>query len=153
MRAELDSSGPSETLRLGRRIGARLSAGDVVALSGALGVGKTCIIQGMAQGMGIGRGEYVRSPSFIVLNIYRGNPPLYHFDLYRVESMEELEAIGYRDYLYGDGVSVIEWADRLPEVIPEQALEIEMTYTGFETRRIRFSATIPRQVEIVSSLL
>ena len=114
-----------ETFRFGKELGERASAGEVYCLNGDLGVGKTVLTQGFAAGLGI-RGA-VSSPTFTILQEYtEGRLPLYHFDVYRLEEEEELDEIGFDDYLYGDGVCLIEWAERFPERLPEAAFEIRI---------------------------
>ncbi|MBI5411766.1 tRNA (adenosine(37)-N6)-threonylcarbamoyltransferase complex ATPase subunit type 1 TsaE [Candidatus Peregrinibacteria bacterium] len=102
-----------ETLQLGERLGKLLKPGDVVLLFGELGAGKTKLTQGIAQGLGLQRGEYVRSPSFTLVNEYRGHCPIYHIDLYRIESYAEIENLGLEETFFGDGVTLVEWAEKL----------------------------------------
>lgn len=97
------SRSPEETREIGVRIGRLCKAGDVIALDGGLGAGKTCLIQGLAEGLGVSKESYVRSPTFTILNVHNGRVPLYHFDLYRLSDLDELEEIGYREYIYGEG--------------------------------------------------
>ncbi len=121
----------TQTQRVGSRLGAMLQHGDVILLEGPLGSGKTVVAQGIAQGLGIT--DYVTSPSFTLLNEYRprdcgGRLPLYHIDLYRLaEAAKEAEAMGIEEYLCGDGVSVIEWAERAPDILPPEHLLIRMS--------------------------
>src|SRR3989304_2198922 len=107
---EIISYSPGQTRRIGARLGKLAASGDVVLLVGALGTGKTCFTQGVAQGLGIN--EYTSSPSFVLVREYRGRLPLYHIDLYRLERIEEIDQLGLDDYLYGNGVCVGEWAER-----------------------------------------
>ena len=110
---------PDETISLGRELGNRLSAGDVIALTGELGTGKTTFTKGIAVGMGVKKIK-VRSPSFILINqILGGRLPLYHFDLYRLNTLREIQGLGYEEYFYGVGVSVIEWAEKIKGILPE----------------------------------
>ena len=114
---------PEETLKIAERFGREAGRGAVFALVGDLGVGKTVFSKGFAKGLGIA--ETVVSPTFTILREYRsGRLPLYHFDAYRIEEPEEMNEIGYREYFYGDGVSLVEWADQIPELIPESAVRI-----------------------------
>ena len=99
LRLTLATHGPEETLELGRRLGCLLVAGDLVALVGDLGAGKTCLVQGIAQGLDVPESSYVRSPSFVILNVHAGRCDLNHLDLYRIHSPAELEDLGYRDGL------------------------------------------------------
>ena len=112
-----------ETFKLGEMTGGKLKPGTVVCLDGDLGVGKTVFVKGVAKGLGIK--EPVVSPTFTILQEYRdGRIPLYHFDVYRIEDPEEMYEIGFDDYLYGDGVCLIEWAKRVKELLPEDVLRI-----------------------------
>ena len=114
-----------ETFNLGKKLGSRACAGQVYTLIGDLGTGKTVFTQGFARGLEVK--EYVNSPTFTILQVYEdGRLPLYHFDVYRIEEPEEMEEIGYEDYFYGDGVTLIEWADIIGELIPDDAIRIEI---------------------------
>jgi len=127
-----------ETWELGRKLAADAEKGTVFALSGGLGAGKTAFSQGFAAGLGIE--EPVSSPTFTLVNEYhQGRLPLYHFDVYRLEEADELEAIGFDEYVYGQGVTLIEWADRFPELLPPGTvwIRIEKDYQqGEDYRRI-----------------
>ena len=126
---------PEETENLGRKFAERLSSGSVVVLTGELGGGKTTFVKGLAKGLGV-KG-YVKSPSFTILHIYEGGRlPLYHIDLYRIADARELHNLGLEEYIYGSGVSVIEWGERMGELLPEAAFRIEFFYEGEEKRRI-----------------
>ena len=112
-----------ETFSFAKTLGKQAGEGEVYALIGDLGVGKTVFTQGFAEGLGIR--EYVNSPTFTILNIYEdGRLPLYHFDVYRIEDADEMEEIGFEDCLYGGGVCLIEWADRIEELLPEGTIRI-----------------------------
>lgn len=125
----------AETRALGEKLASRLKAGDVVVLEGELGAGKSELARGIARGLGVT--ETVTSPSFTILNVYEsGRCPLYHFDWYRLESEEELYELGMDEYLGGDGIAVVEWAERCPEAVPENVLRIRLEVTGGENRRI-----------------
>jgi tRNA threonylcarbamoyladenosine biosynthesis protein TsaE len=104
---------PEETLDLGQKIGRKLIPGDLLLLSGDLGTGKTTLVQGISLGLGVGPEQYVRSPSFTLINQYQGNLPVYHIDLYRIESGPDLVNLGLEEYLFGEGVALVEWAERL----------------------------------------
>jgi tRNA threonylcarbamoyladenosine biosynthesis protein TsaE len=132
-----NTNSPEETEALGRSLARELTPGDVVALMGELGSGKTCFVQGIASGLDI-KG-YIKSPSFTMVNVYEGGAfPLYHIDLFRVSSGGELDGLGLEEYIYGDGVSVIEWADRAIGMLPERAIIVKFFYTGETQRRIEF---------------
>lgn len=142
---------PQETRELGKKIGRLCRAGDVIALDGDLGAGKTCLIQGLAEGLDVSKESYVRSPTFTILNVHQGRVPLYHFDLYRLsDDIDELEEIGYREYLYGDGVAALEWASNVEEAIPDECLRIVINRTGEEERNIEITATGERYERFIS---
>jgi tRNA threonylcarbamoyladenosine biosynthesis protein TsaE len=129
------SHGIAETIELGRQLAARLKAGDVVALSGELGAGKTCLVKGIAAGLRVA--QEVTSPTFTLIHEYRGGRcALYHIDLYRLDSARQVLAIGIEDYLNGDGVTVIEWAEKIEALLPERAIHIKLSVVDETTRRI-----------------
>ncbi len=127
-----------ETFELGRQIGQQAKAGEGYTLTGDLGVGKTVLTQGVAAGLGIE--EPVNSPTFTILQIYEeGRLPFYHFDVYRIGDVEEMDEIGYEDYFYGDGICLIEWANLIEEILPPayRQITIEKDLSkGFDYRRI-----------------
>jgi tRNA threonylcarbamoyladenosine biosynthesis protein TsaE len=132
----LSTQGPDETIDLGRQLGNELLAGDLVALVGDLGAGKTCLVKGIARGLDVPESSYVRSPSFVILNIYPGRHPLYHLDLYRIHSQAELEDLGYREFFYGEGVTVIEWADKIDDLLPQERLNVRLDFQNETGRAI-----------------
>lgn len=127
-----------ETAALGERIGREAKPGEVYTLIGDLGVGKTVFTQGIARGLGIG--EPICSPTFTIVQVYEeGRLPFYHFDVYRIGDIEEMEEIGYEDCFYGEGVTMIEWANLIEEILPEHYREITIEKDmekGFDYRRI-----------------
>ena len=127
-----------ETWELGEEMGRAALKGQVYSLTGDLGVGKTVFTKGLAAGLGIT--EPVVSPTFTIVQSYEeGRLPFYHFDVYRISDISEMDEIGYEDYIYGDGVSLIEWADLTPEVLPEHYMEVRIEKDleqGFDYRRI-----------------
>ncbi len=132
-----------ETQSLGTRLGRLLGPGDIVLLFGDLGAGKTTLTQGMARGMGVNPDEYVRSPTFTLINEYRGNFPIYHIDLYRLDSLAEIENIGLEETLLGCGVSIVEWAEKLiqnpgeaPALGITRRIEVEISDLGENERRL-----------------
>jgi tRNA threonylcarbamoyladenosine biosynthesis protein TsaE len=131
---------PEETRALGRRIGAALVAGDILALTGDLGSGKTCLIQGIADGLEVPDTYYVTSPSYTLINEYPGRLPLFHVDLYRIVDPAELEEIGFFEILSRDGAAAIEWADRFPGELPSDRLDLHFSPIAGEGREIRFKA-------------
>ena len=116
------SSSFEQTVTLGEQIGSRLEPGDIVALEGPLGSGKTSFVKGIARSLGIR--EEVTSPSFTLISEYRGRMPLYHMDLYRIDSSEEFELLGAEELMYGGGVTVIEWAEKMSEYLPEKCISL-----------------------------
>lgn len=140
-----ETNGPEETMRTGRMLGESAAPGQVYALVGDLGVGKTVFTKGFAEGLGIE--EPVNSPTFTILQIYEeGRLPLYHFDVYRIEEPEEMEEIGLDEYIDGDGVCLIEWAGRIEELLPEDVIVVFIEKDlekGLDYRRI----TVQRRSE------
>ena len=118
------------------RIGCQLNPGDVVALIGDLGMGKTCLTQGIARGAGIDEEQTVNSPSYILINEYAGKIPIYHIDLYRLQQLEDIVALGLEEYLEGDGICVIEWADRMGELLPASYIQVKITGEDEFTRAV-----------------
>jgi len=147
-----NSKSPSETIRIGKTIGSSLQAGDVVALMGELGAGKTQFIKGLAQGVGVGKSAYVSSPSFTLINEYKGEIPFYHIDLYRLEEEKEAEELGLEEYFYGDGITAIEWADRIPSLLPGELLRVNIHYTGKQTRSIELAAKGKRYLNLLNQI-
>lgn len=129
MNERLETYDPKATEVLGEKMGREAKAGEIYCLSGDLGVGKTVFTKGFAKGLGIS--EYVTSPTFAIVNEYAGRLPLYHFDVYRISCEEEMEDTGYEDYFYGEGVCLVEWAELVKGLIPEDAvwITIEKDYT------------------------
>ena len=128
-----------ETATLGMRLGRLLKAGDFIALIGELGSGKTRFVQGVAAGLEVGPGRPVTSPTYSLLHIHSGRLPLFHFDLYRLSGDEDVEQLGFAEYFYGDGVSIVEWADRLHMEMPAERLTITFSHLGEDERRIDFA--------------
>lgn len=131
---ELVSTSPEETEAAGERLGRTLGAGDVVALVGELGAGKTCFIQGLVRGLGVT--TRATSPTFVLINQYRGRVPVYHVDAYRTESLAELQDLGVPELFAGDGVTVVEWADKLLPLLPPGTFEVVIAGVGDEPRKI-----------------
>ena len=133
-----ESFSPEETFAIGERLGREAKPGEVYTLIGDLGVGKTVFTQGVAKGLGIT--EPVNSPTFTIVQIYEeGRLPFYHFDVYRIGDVEEMEEIGYQDCFYGEGICLIEWANLIEEILPEHYKEITIEKDlekGFDYRRI-----------------
>lgn len=134
----IESKSPEDTFQLGMELARNAVPGQVFTLTGDLGVGKTVFTQGFAKGLGIE--EPVSSPTFTIVQVYEsGRLPFYHFDVYRIGDVEEMDEIGYEDYVYGEGVSLIEWANLIEEILPEHFTEIKIEKNlekGFDYRRI-----------------
>ncbi len=130
----LISKNEGETKEIGRRIGRRLSAGDIVCLYGELGAGKTTMVKGIASAVGLDERD-ITSPSFIIISEHNGLMPFYHIDLYRMETTR-IRDLGLQDYLYGNGVSVIEWAERMGDEIPGGCVNVRIRYGEDNTREI-----------------
>jgi tRNA threonylcarbamoyladenosine biosynthesis protein TsaE len=131
----LVSQSPEETQAIGERLGARLGPGAVIACTGALGAGKTCFLQGLARGLGVTTD--VTSPTFVLINQYRGRLPVYHLDAYRTGSLTELTELGIEEMLHGDGVTVVEWADKLLPLLPARTIHVSISGLGDEPREIQ----------------
>ena len=134
----IETHDPEETFEVGRKIGMNAKPGQIYTLTGDLGVGKTVFTQGVAAGLGIT--EPVNSPTFTIIQEYEdGRLPFYHFDVYRIGDLEEMEEIGYDDYFFGQGICLIEWAELIEEILPEKRIEVTIEKDlekGFEYRKI-----------------
>ena len=146
------SRSPAQTRTWGKKLGRLLRGGEIIGLSGELGSGKTCFVRGMAEGLGVGKEAWVRSPTFTLINEYDGRLPLYHIDLYRLGSRKEMEELNLREYLFSDGVSVVEWFEHLPEDEVDECLRINFAYANGSQRRLTFAAHGRRYEEIVEEL-
>jgi tRNA threonylcarbamoyladenosine biosynthesis protein TsaE len=135
---ELVSHSDRETHRIGARLGAACEPGDLILLEGGLGAGKTALAQGIGQGLGIS--TTINSPTFTLVKEYRGRLPFYHFDLYRLADVNAVAELGIEDYLTGDGVCVVEWAERAAPLWPDDGLRIRVAVTGPHERRLRLEA-------------
>lgn len=137
MRYHYQTNSPEETYLLGKELGEKAKAGEIYTLSGDLGTGKTVFTQGFAAGLDIG--EPVNSPTFTIVQVYEGRLPFYHFDVYRIFDPEEMEEIGYEDYFFGEGICLIEWAEKIEELIPSESGKILIEKDlekGFDFRNI-----------------
>jgi tRNA threonylcarbamoyladenosine biosynthesis protein TsaE len=128
------SRSPEDTARAGEALGRSLGPADVVALTGELGAGKTCFVQGVARGLGVT--TPATSPTFVLVNEYRGRVPVHHADAYRTESMTELMDLGLLELFDGDGVTLVEWADKLRPLLPARTIEVNVSGVGDEPREI-----------------
>lgn len=134
----IETNSPEETFALGEKIGTEAQPGQLYTLIGDLGVGKTVLTQGIAKGLGIE--EPICSPTFTIVQVYEeGRMPFYHFDVYRIGDIEEMDEIGYEDYFYGQGLTMVEWANLIEEILPEKYTEIRIEKDlekGFDYRKI-----------------
>ena len=133
---DLVTQSPEDTVGLGRRLGELLQPGGVVALMGDLGAGKTVFCKGIARGLGVEDEGDVTSPTFVLVNEYRGRCPVYHLDLYRLQDASQAEDLGWDDFIFGDGVTLIEWADKIPGLLPAERLEARLHWISAGQRRI-----------------
>lgn len=133
-RVSIITKSPEETIRLGKKIGTRLKNNDIVALYGSLGAGKTHLIKGV--GLGLKVKSKITSPTFTLINEYQGRIPLYHFDLYRINSIQKICQLGIDEYFEVKGVVVIEWAEKAKAVLPEKIIKINLDFVSFKERKI-----------------
>ena len=145
--ATVTSKSAAQTKALGRRLAAALAPGDVLALCGDLGSGKTTFVQGVARGLKVR--EAVTSPTFVLVREYPGRLPIYHLDLFRLNRLDDLETIGYDEYLAGQGVTLIEWAQKMPQALPRDYVELTFTVSGPTTRTIAAIPHGPRAEQLV----
>ena len=136
MNLNLITKSPEETINLGKDVSKLVKPGDILAFYGELGAGKTCFIQGISLGLEVK--DYVTSPSFTIINEYQGKVPIYHFDLFRLDNAEEILELGYEEYFYGEGLTVIEWAEKIEQLLPKENLKIEIKFKDRYQRTISF---------------
>lgn len=148
----IKSHGTGETYAIGQILGCALQGGDVVALIGELGTGKTHLTQGIAKGLGVPEGYLVTSPTFTLINEYPGRCVLYHLDVYRLSGSADLEDMGYEEYFFGPGVTVIEWAEKVRDILPDGAVIIEIDYIDENTRNLALSGQGGPAERIIKSL-
>lgn len=140
-----------ETSKIGEQLGRLVSIGNIICLSGDLGAGKTAFTKGIAKGLGVE--DYVTSPTYTIINEYEGRLPLYHFDVYRLNDVEEMHELGYEEYFFGDGVVVLEWADIVKDIIPKERLWITILNTkGDDSREIIMEPTGENYDNIVKGM-
>jgi tRNA threonylcarbamoyladenosine biosynthesis protein TsaE len=145
------TSSPEQTWEIGRLLGILLEAGDTVCLYGDLGAGKTNFAYGIARGLDV-QEQYITSPTFTFVNEYQGRVPLYHLDLYRLKGPDELESIGFDEYIESDGVTVIEWAERAADELPVENLSVYFSYVGETSREIGFRGDGERYEKLAAEL-
>ncbi len=141
---ELFSKSTEETFEIGRALGQTARKGDIIALTGELGTGKTCLTQGIAKGLDVPPVYSVTSPTFTLINEYPGRLRLYHFDVYRLSGAPDIEEMGYEDYFYGSGVAVIEWAEKISELLPQESIVVELAHINENTRKILLTGPAKR---------
>jgi len=147
----IDISNQIELEAFAKRLGQLVHGGDVICMTGDLGAGKTTFTQAFAKGLDVE--DYVTSPTFTLIHEYDGRVPLYHFDVYRINHVSEMEDLGYEEYFYGNGVCVIEWASLIEEVLPKDRLWIEIKVTGIESRQICVDSTNDYYEKMIKELL
>jgi tRNA threonylcarbamoyladenosine biosynthesis protein TsaE len=147
------SGSPEQTRALGEAVGRLAEAGDLIALSGELGAGKTLFVGGVALGLGVDPAAYVSSPTFTIMHRYAGRLPLYHIDLYRIETPEAFASLGLDEYLAGDGVTAIEWAEHGYGYLPKEMLTLRLQHTGSEMRTIEIAPVGDRYTRLVRELM
>ena len=148
---EIISDSGRKTLNIGKFIARNLEKGDIVCLFGELGSGKTVLTKGISSGLGV-RQESVTSPTFVLIRQYEARIPVFHFDLYRLVCSEDIQDLGYEEYLFGDGIAIIEWADRLGKLLPREFLRIQLEVAGDKKRKLKISARGARYKKIMEKL-
>jgi tRNA threonylcarbamoyladenosine biosynthesis protein TsaE len=146
------SHSEDQTISFAKKIGRSLKKGDGLALMGDFGSGKTTFVKGLALGLGLGKKGYVCSPSFVILKIYRARVPIYHFDLYRLNNSRDFFDIGFGEFVAADGVTVIEWAEKMKPFLPKNTLMIHFKIAGLKTRRLCLSCRETRHEKLFKKL-
>lgn len=149
---QITTYSPEETVEIASRISAELVPGDLIALVGELGAGKTMFVKGLAKGLGVRDHMYVNSPSFVVLKEYSGKRDLYHFDAYRLDPEDFRETLDYERYFYDNGITVVEWADKIRDILPEEYLEVTIEHHGESERKFSFKAVGERFKSVVEKI-
>ena len=140
------------TMSLGRKLARLVKGGEIIGLCGELGTGKTAFVRGFCEGIGVSQTAWVRSPTFTLINEYQGRLPVYHIDLYRIGRTEEIAALNLREYLYSDGVSLIEWIECLPPDEIDEYLEVSLAHNSGSKRQMTFTAHGKQYEEMVKQL-
>jgi tRNA threonylcarbamoyladenosine biosynthesis protein TsaE len=143
------SKSTRQTMELGRKLAKVVQGGEIIGLVGELGTGKTCFVRGFAAGLEVGQTAWIRSPTFTLINEYHGRLPIYHIDLYRIGERHELDGLDLREYLYSDGVSLIEWFEKLPVTEVDEFLEITIDHRGASKRQLTFIGHGERYEKII----
>lgn len=148
---KITTKSPEETREVGFKLGGLLKQGDIVCLTGDLGAGKTTLTQAIAKGLDVD--DYVTSPTFTIINEYSGRHPVYHFDVYRIEDVDEMYDLGYEEYFFSEGVAIIEWANIIEDILPEERLNINIKRgTEKDLREISIYGNGKRYEEIIKNL-
>jgi tRNA threonylcarbamoyladenosine biosynthesis protein TsaE len=145
------SSSERQTRTCGIKLARLLKGGEIIGLTGELGAGKTCFVRGVADGLGVGKDAWVRSPTFTLINEYHGRLPVYHIDLYRVSQAADQQTLDLREYLYGGGVSLVEWFEYLAEGV-EEYLDVRVAHAGVKRRELTFAAHGAKYERILGEL-
>lgn len=151
-RLQIVSSSSRETEKLGSQLGRLLAPGSFLALRGGLGGGKTCFTRGMVASVAPESAHLVASPTFAIMNSYPGIPPVYHFDFYRLTGDDDIAELGFEEFFYGEGICVVEWSERLQELLPADHLTVAFDYLGDERRSITITACGPVSTDILELL-
>jgi tRNA threonylcarbamoyladenosine biosynthesis protein TsaE len=147
------SKSEADTIKFGNNLGKVLRGGEILALCGELGSGKTSLVKGIAKGLGVKSNRHVNSPSFVILKEYEGRVPLYHFDIYRLDEAADFLTVDYAEYFYDKGVSVIEWADKIIDLLPKEFLRIDITMKENKNERaIKIAPHGKRYMELLKKL-
>jgi tRNA threonylcarbamoyladenosine biosynthesis protein TsaE len=149
----ITSQSPEETQRFGALVGKYVTGGSVIALSGELGSGKTCLTQGIAKGLGVPEHLHVTSPTYVLVNEYPGSLRLFHLDLYRIDNVAQLDDVGIDDILGSDDVAVIEWAEKMVDMLPEERLFVTISIIDDETRDFHITASGQSAVDLIERCL
>ncbi|MDD2582830.1 MAG: tRNA (adenosine(37)-N6)-threonylcarbamoyltransferase complex ATPase subunit type 1 TsaE [Desulfuromonadaceae bacterium] len=149
---QITTCSPSETEQLGAGIGSLLQPGSFLALQGGLGGGKTCLTRGVVSSLAPQSSALVASPTYAIMNCYPGSTPVYHFDFYRLTGDDDVAELGFEEFFYDDGVCVVEWSERLDELLPEDVLTLLFEYGGDDRRLITITGSGPKSEHVVKQL-
>jgi tRNA threonylcarbamoyladenosine biosynthesis protein TsaE len=152
MNKTITTKSPEETIDLGARLAEKLSPGSLLALIGELGSGKTIFAKGVAKGLGVKDYLYVNSASFVVLKEYHGRRDLYHFDVYRLEERDFCDTLDYKKYFYSDGITVVEWADKIEDILPDEYIEVKIEYGEGDERKFSFCPVGEKLKNVVDNI-
>jgi tRNA threonylcarbamoyladenosine biosynthesis protein TsaE len=152
-RFQITTGSPRETEQLGACIGSLLHPGDVVALQGDLGGGKTCLTRGVVAAVTPQSAHLVASPTYAIMNCYPGDTPVYHFDFYRLAGDNDIAELGFEEFFYGEGVCIIEWSERLAELLPPDLLTVLFEYLGDDQRKITMTSSGQKSDALLTQLL